>query len=91
MIDDLVKYYPSDRFPACAAALELGIDVTLLEANLRLTPAERLQAYMRQLRLQERLQAANLSAEQLRAVEKRALQEKLERYGPQTGLDSSHA
>lgn len=91
MINDLKRYYPSDRFPACATALELGIDVTLLEANLRLTPAERLQAHMRQLRLQKRLQAANLSAEQLRAIERKALQEKLERYGPQTSLDSSNA
>jgi len=88
VIDELKKTYPPDRLLACATALELGIDVSLLEANLRLTPAERLQAHLRQLRLQESLQAANLSVEQRQAIELRRLREKLARYGLQTNIDS---
>lgn|GEM_PF-2717057 len=91
MFDELKKRYPPDKFPACAAALDLGIDVTLLEANVRLTPAERMRSLMRQLGLQQRLQEANLSPAQLEAIELRYRQEKLDYYGPQPELDSDHA
>lgn len=81
MLQQPKERYPVDRYPACAAAIELGVDLTLLEENLRLTPAERLQALMRQLRLHEQLQAITLSPEQREAIELRRVRRKLEGYG----------
>lgn len=47
--------------PAWAAAIELGIDVALLEANLLLTPQERFDQLVQLQRLDDELRAARES------------------------------
>jgi hypothetical protein len=51
---------------AWQAALDFGIDVTLLEANLKRTPAERLRELVAMNRFQDELQARTVPAEQRR-------------------------
>jgi hypothetical protein len=76
MIDDLRKRYPKDRYPACARAIELGIDVSLLEANLRLSVVERLERAARHQQAIDELQARTLTEAQRQALELRRIREK---------------
>ena len=66
------------------AAIEEGIDVALLESNLRLTPAERIQALVESNRWVDRMQARSVPEGVLRIREDVRLQEKLAALGPET-------
>ena len=62
---------------ACEEAAAFGIDLSLLRANLRLTPQERLTELEGMLRLSEALQAQTLTAAQRDRLERRAMVEEL--------------
>jgi len=54
---------------AWQAAIDFGIDVTLLEANLKRTPAERLRELVAMNRFQDELQARTVPSELLRRID----------------------
>ena len=54
----------SGRGPAWDAAIEFGIDVSLLESNARLTPAQRIRELVAMNRLHEQIQARTLTPEE---------------------------
>ena len=62
-------------------ASAFGIDLALLDANLRLTPDERLAELDALSRLSEEMQAQTLTAEQRTRLEWRAMLEELQAYG----------
>ena len=66
-------------------AIEFGIDVTLLEANLALTPAERLRELVAMNRLHDRIQSRTLTRAQRSEIDARELELK---FGPI--LDEAH-
>jgi len=49
MVEEKTAHEPSREGPAWQAAVAYGIDVSLLEGNLRLTPLERIRAHARAL------------------------------------------
>jgi hypothetical protein len=67
--------------PAWDAAIEFGIDVTLLEHNLRLTPRERMQQAAAHLRFMEAVQQRTLPAELRAQLEHERLWEKIDALG----------
>lgn len=69
--------------PAWDAAIEAGIDVTMLEQNLRLTPAERLQQMQQANRFLAEVQARTVPEHVRRARDEARLQEKLRVFGPE--------
>ena len=60
-------------------AIEFGIDVTLLEANLALTPAERLRGLVAMNRLHEQIQSRTLTPARRSEIDSRELELK---FGP---------
>ena len=76
-------------------AIEFGIDVTLLEANLALTPAERLRELVAMNRLHEQIQSRTLTRAQREEIDARelelkfgaALDEVRTRVGTRTAAD----
>lgn len=60
-------------------AIEFGIDVTLLEANLMLTPAERLRELVAMNRFHERIQSRTLTPAQRADIDAAELELK---FGP---------
>lgn len=71
---------------ACDEAAAFGIDVSLLEANLRLTPQERLIELQAMLQLSEALQAQTLTLAQRDRLERRAMIEEVRAYGCEEDL-----
>jgi len=65
------------------AAIGLGIDVTLIEANLRTPPAERIRSLVETNRWVDRMQARAMPESLLRAREEQRLREKLAAFGPE--------
>jgi len=61
--------------PAWQAAIAYGIDGALLEANLRMTPDERLQQLMAMQRLYDSLRPRGRSLEASQPGERRSLEE----------------
>jgi hypothetical protein len=57
-------------------ATDFGIDVTLLEANLARTPAQRLQELVAMNQLQQQLQARTLTPAQRAAIDAEELRQK---------------
>ncbi len=76
--------------PEWDAAVEFGIDVSLIESNAELTPAERIQELVAMNRLHEEIQARTLSPDERDRLEAMELQEELARLGPEfdDGRDS---
>jgi hypothetical protein len=68
--------------PAWDAAIEAGIDVTMLEQNLRLTPAERIQQLDEANLFMEEVQARTLPEGARWARNYHRLMEKLAAFGP---------
>ena len=62
--------------PSWQQAIDFGIDVTLLEANLARTPAQRLQDLVAMNRLQQELQARTLTPAQRAAIDAIELEQK---------------
>ena len=56
-------------------AIDFGVDITLLEANLRLTPAERIRELVAMNRFREDMQSRTLSPEMRRRLEDAELRE----------------
>ena len=69
--------------PAWDAAIEAGIDVTMLEHNLGLTPAERLRQMTRANRFLAEVQSRTVPDHVIRSREEQRLQEKLAALGPE--------
>ena len=69
--------------PAWDAAIEHGIDVTLLLANLKLTPAQRIARLDRLNRFAADVQRRTVPAKIREALARRRLEEKLEALGPE--------
>ena len=69
--------------PGWDAAIEAGIDVALLESNLRLTPVERIEWLAETNRWMDRVHARTVPEDVLREREERRLQEKLAALGPE--------
>jgi hypothetical protein len=69
--------------PAWDAAIEAGIDVTMIEHNLRLRPAERLAQMERANRFLAEVQARTVAEPIRRAQREAQLREKLEALGPE--------
>lgn len=67
--------------PEWAAAVEFGIDVSLLESNLRLTPAERLRELVAMNHLHEQIQSRTLTPEDRERLAAMELEEKLAGLG----------
>jgi len=67
---------PPSELSAWQAAIDFGIDVTLLEANLGLTPAERLRELVAMNRFQDELQRRTVPAELRRRLDMEALSAK---------------
>lgn len=63
------------------AAIGLGIDVTLIERNLRLTPLQRIRQLDAHLRYCERVQRRTVAPELRRALERARMLEKLTALG----------
>ncbi|PRQ03139.1 hypothetical protein [Enhygromyxa salina] len=57
-------------------AIDFGIDVTLLDANLARTPAQRLQELVAMNRLQAQLQSRTLTPDRRAAIDALELQQK---------------
>lgn len=74
---------PSSHGPAWDSAVEFGIDVSLIESNARLTPAQRIRELVAMNRLHEQIQARTLTPEERDALYARELREELERFGPE--------
>ena len=74
--------------PEWDAAVEFGIDVSLIESNAELTPAERIQELVTMNRLHEGIQARTLSAEERDRLTAMELKEELARLGPE--IDDIH-
>ncbi len=55
-------------------AIDFGIDVTLLEANLELTPAQRLRELVAMNRLHEQIQSRTLTPARREAIDARELE-----------------
>lgn len=70
------------------AAVEFGIDVSLIESNAELTPAERIQDLVAMNRLHEEIQARTLSVEERDRLIAMELKEELARLGPE--IDDIH-
>ena len=68
MIETPSEHYTESDFPACAAALRAGIDVTLLERARHLTPLERVARLHARLDLVRSIQQRTLSAKERAAV-----------------------
>ncbi len=69
--------------PAWDAAIEHGIDVTLLMANLELTPAQRIARLDQLNRFAAEVQRRTVPAKVREAMARKRLQEKLEALGPE--------
>ena len=74
--------------PEWDAAVEFGIDVSLIESNAELTPAERIEELVTMNRLHEEIQARTLSAEERDRLTAMELTEELARLGPE--IDNTH-
>ncbi len=72
------------RGPGWDAAIEAGVDVSLLLRNLRLTPAQRIAQLQSLLRFQADVQERTVPAPVRAALEARRLREKLDALGPET-------
>jgi hypothetical protein len=77
---DVARSLPSSG-PAWDAAIEFGIDVTLLERNLQLTPRERMQQAAQHLRFIEAVQQRTLPGELRARLEQERLWEKIDALG----------
>ena len=77
---DIARSLPSSG-PAWDAAIEFGIDVTLLEHNLGLTPCERMQQAAQHLRFIEAVQQRTVPAELRARLEHQRLWEKIDALG----------
>lgn len=77
---DIARSLPSSG-PAWDAAIEFGIDVTLLERNLRLTPLERMQQAAAHLRFIESVQQRTVPAELRAQLEHERVWEKIDALG----------
>ena len=69
-------------------AIEFGIDVTLLEANLALTPAQRLRELVAMNRFHEQIQSRTLTPSQRAEIDSRELELK---FGSLADEASHHA
>jgi hypothetical protein len=70
-----------DREQARQEAAEFGIDLAQLDANLAMTPAERLAANDAFMRLAERARSQTLSPEQRERLARAEMLEELHAYG----------
>jgi hypothetical protein len=77
---DVARSLPSSG-PAWDAAIEFGIDVTLLERNLQLTPRERMQQAAQHLCFIEAVQQRTLSAAFRTRLEHERIWEKIDALG----------
>lgn len=62
-------------------AAAFGIDLALLDSNLRRTPEERLAQLEAMTRLSDQMQAQTLTPDQRRRLERRAMLEEVRAYG----------
>ncbi|MCA9701565.1 MAG: hypothetical protein KC431_28860 [Myxococcales bacterium] len=69
-------------------AIEFGIDVTLLEANLALTPAQRLRELVMMNHLHEQIRTRTLTPAQCEVIDARELEQK---FGSDVDEMSFHA
>jgi hypothetical protein len=76
-----VRRQPDDS-PALRAAIEFGIDISLLESNLALTPAQRIQELVAMNRLHMQIQMRTLTPEESARLEALELTETLAYLDP---------
>ena len=88
-MEELAKLYGTEsagrslerRGPCWEAAIEFGIDVTLLLRNLELSPAQRLAQHAQQQRFAQEVRSRTVSPAIRRAQSQQALREKIEALG----------
>jgi hypothetical protein len=71
-----------DESPAIRAAIEFGVDISLLESNLALTPAQRIQELVAMNRLHMQIQMRTLTPEERARLDALELAETLAYLAP---------